>query len=225
MIRGFIIKRSCFQLAHTQEFLFAFFENGKIGHFDFGRIWGYYFESCRNRHKSSHVVSIYYPALFCVHAGTNPVETITVHFHKADLGLACICLLCTFLKIYLLSRSVRNYCLTWSIYSWLEKAEFLLLLLQAITSGLALPGLNCGISAITYYRDQLRATLPPQVALGMHNPSTVPFTEGTGNLFYVLMDGRNHLKQFGTSSTHRAVIALSLGKGLQRRGSRDLLTD
>lgn len=196
-----------------------------MGHFDFGGIWGYYFESCQNRHKSGHVVSIYYPALFSMHSDTNPAETVTVHFHKADLGPVFICLLCTFLKAYLLSRSVRNYCLTWSIDSWLEQAEFLLLLLQAISCGLALPGLNCSISAITCCREQLRATLPPQVTLGKHNLSTVPFTKGTGNLFYVLMDGRNHLEQSGTPSTHRAVIASSLGKRLQGKGSRDLLTD
>lgn len=62
-----------------------FFENGKMEHFDFGGIWGYYFESCQNRHKSCYVVSIYYPALFCMHSDTNPAETVTVHFHKADL--------------------------------------------------------------------------------------------------------------------------------------------
>lgn len=54
-------------------------------HSDFGGIWGYYSESCRNRHKSYHVVSIYYPILFCMHSDTNPAETITVHCHKANL--------------------------------------------------------------------------------------------------------------------------------------------
>lgn len=61
-------------------------------HIDFGGIWGYYFESCRNRHKSCHVVSIYYPILFCMHSDTIPAETVTVHFHKTDLRMVFILL-------------------------------------------------------------------------------------------------------------------------------------
>lgn len=84
MIRGFILKKSWFQLTQTQEL--NFFENGKIEHFDFGGIWGYYLENCQNRHKSCLVVSVYYFTFFCAHSDIYAAETVRVHFHKAELS-------------------------------------------------------------------------------------------------------------------------------------------